>query len=286
MAAIDEELTPPSGRNLAVPLVIALVLVALAVAGSAYGAKRTEEGVLVAAKRTTTTADPEAPVPGPPVARPVKAGTKITGDTPCPKADGSSPRADSFEKEPPPCIDPKKTYTATFKTSAGTIVASLDPTKKAANNFIVLARYHYYDGASFYQTIPNLDVVVGGNPHTQTEADPGPGYTFVDEPPGVTVDPETGRPKGPFTYTPGVLGMAPIEKEFDGGAKFFFGAGKNVAQLDQAGVYLAFGQITRGLEVAEKVLHSHVPCSPTDPECLSGGPNPAVVITSVTIQES
>src|SRR5687767_9996477 len=56
----------------------------------------------------TTTTVPGAPVdivlPG--------AGAAITGDTPCPAADGSAERTTSFEKAPPTCIDPAKSYTA------------------------------------------------------------------------------------------------------------------------------------------------------------------------------
>src|SRR5204863_8946034 len=79
-----------------------------------------------------------------PKAQPVPAGEKITGDTPCPKADGSSKRTSSFAKPPPMCIDPAKTYTATFDTTQGTIVVPLDTNKtpNTANNFAVLPPDH------------------------------------------------------------------------------------------------------------------------------------------------
>src|SRR5688572_5413942 len=35
-------------------------------------------------------------------------GASVTGDTPCPAADGSAERTTSFEKAPPMCIDPAK----------------------------------------------------------------------------------------------------------------------------------------------------------------------------------
>jgi cyclophilin family peptidyl-prolyl cis-trans isomerase len=218
----------------------------------------------------------------------VKAGAALTADTPCPKADGSSPRTDTFAKEPPTCIVAAKAYTATMNTTAGRIVIALDgSSKKAVNNFVVLARYHYYDGSALFQTIPEIDVVVGGSPKTQSVADPGPGYTITDPPPGTTTDPATGQPKGVFTYTEGVVGVPPTgEEPFAGGAQFFLAGGKNVSQLDAQGVYLVLGRITSGLDIVKRVLASHAPCNPTDTQCAIGGPAPAVTITSVTIQES
>ena len=51
--------------------------------------------------------------------------------------------------EPPPlCIDPDKTYVAKLTTSHGPIEITLDTQKtpNTANNYVVLSRYHYYDG--------------------------------------------------------------------------------------------------------------------------------------------
>src|SRR5205085_11626334 len=53
------------------------------------------------AKKVNTTT-PSTPVS----LKPVAPGASIAGDTPCPKADGSSPRTTSFAKPPPICIDP------------------------------------------------------------------------------------------------------------------------------------------------------------------------------------
>ena len=47
------------------------------------------------------------------------AGAAITGETPCPPADGSAERTTSFEQAPPMCIDPAKTYTATLDDHRG-----------------------------------------------------------------------------------------------------------------------------------------------------------------------
>ena len=48
------------------------------------------------------------------------------------------------------CIDAAKNYTAEMKTTKGTMTIELDPKRapKTVNNFVFLARYHYYDGFS------------------------------------------------------------------------------------------------------------------------------------------
>ena len=68
------------------------------------------------------------------------AGASITGETPCPPADGSAERTTSFEQAPPMCIDPAKTYTATLETTEGDIVIELDAANapETVNNFVVL----------------------------------------------------------------------------------------------------------------------------------------------------
>ena len=70
----------------------------------------------------------------------------------CPAPDGSSPRQTSFSGTPPMCIDPSKSYTATMETSIGTMVIYLDAAgaPNTVNNFVFLARYHYYDGLIFH----------------------------------------------------------------------------------------------------------------------------------------
>ncbi|MHB8328142.1 MAG: peptidylprolyl isomerase, partial [Acidimicrobiales bacterium] len=69
----------------------------------------------------------------------------------CPQADGSSPRRQKFEAEPPMCIDPTKRYTAEMVTSKGTLRIALDPlaAPRTVNSFVFLARYHYFEGIVF-----------------------------------------------------------------------------------------------------------------------------------------
>ena len=220
--------------------------------------------------KTTTTVAPATGTP--PKAKPVAAGKTITGDTPCPNADGSSPRASKFEKAPPICTAIVKKYTATFDTTEGKIVVDLDMTKtpSTTNNFVVLSRYHYYDGSAIFRTDPSIDIIQGGSPTTQSPQDPGPGYTIPDE-------------GGKFTYSAGDLVMARGADPNSASAQFFFVAGPKASNLDSQGTYVTFGKVSQGLDVVQKILGLHE-ADPTSQ--LGGGPSRVVTVKSVTITES
>ncbi len=97
-----------------------------------------------------------------------------------PAPDGSSEKRQHFDAEPPMVIDADKRYTATMVTSKGTIVIALDPiaAPRTVNNFVFLARYHYFDGIVFHRIIPGF-VIQGGDPEGTGRG--GPGYQFADE---------------------------------------------------------------------------------------------------------
>ena len=89
----------------------------------------------------------------------------MTTPIPCPAADGSSPTRREFDGPPPMCIDTSKRYTATMVTTKGTLTIALDPigAPLTTNNFVVLARYHYFDGIVFHRIIPGF-VLPGRGP--------------------------------------------------------------------------------------------------------------------------
>ena len=159
------------------------------------------------------------------------------GTSPCPKADGSSPKTEKFSAPPQLCIDPSKTYTATMTTDAGTMQIALDA--KAApmtvNNFVFLARYHFFDGLTFHRVIPGF-VVQGGDP--QGTGAGGPGYTFADELPAAGA------------YKIGSLAMANSGANTNG-SQFFIITGSDGVQLPPQ--YSLFGMVTSGIDVAHKI---------------------------------
>ncbi len=191
----------------------------------------------------------------------------------CPPADGSGPQVLDFDGPHPMCLDVSKQYTAVFDTTSGEIRIDLDVTNTpiTANNFAVLARYHYYDNTLLFRTDPSIGIIQGGAPHTNSPSDPGPGYTIPDEGSG-------------FTYEPGQIVMARTAAPNSASAQFFFAVNENTALLNNQGTYVVFGQMDEaGLAVAEAILASHVD---QPGNRLGGGPDPQVIVNSVTIEES
>ncbi len=178
-----------------------------------------------------------------------------------PAVDGSSPKQQTFEGEPPVVIDPAKRYVATMVTSHGTMVIALDPAAapKTVNNFVFLARYHYYDGVIFHRIIPGF-VLQGGDP-TGTGTG-GPGYKFADE------LPTAGR------YQVGSLAMANAGPNTNG-SQFFVISGADGVRLPP--LYSLFGAVVSGGEVVETIDALGSPGA--------GTPKERVVIESVTVEE-
>lgn len=88
--------------------------------------------------------------------------------------------AKQYAAYPAMVIDPKKKYTANFKTEVGDFSIELfaDKAPKTVNNFVFLARDGYYDGVTFHRVIKGF-MAQGGDP-TGTGMG-GPGYKFADE---------------------------------------------------------------------------------------------------------
>src|SRR5271165_4921228 len=78
------------------------------------------------------------------------------------------------------CIDPGKRYTAELVTSLGSVTIALDPVAapNTVNNFVVLARFHYFEGVVFHRIIKGF-MCQGGDPTGTGRG--GPGYKFADE---------------------------------------------------------------------------------------------------------
>jgi cyclophilin family peptidyl-prolyl cis-trans isomerase len=135
------------------------------------------------------------------------------------------------------CIDPGKTYTAEMVTTKGTMVIALDPiaAPKTVNNFVVLARYHYFDGIHFHRVIPGF-VLQGGDPTGTGRGDPG--YRFADE-----------LPK-PGRYELGSLAMANAGPDTNG-SQFFICIDDCQDKLQP--LYNLFGNVTSGIEVAQAI---------------------------------
>jgi len=182
--------------------------------------------------------------------------------TDCPAADGSSPRRTHFDEPPPMCIDPARRYTADMVTSLGTLTIALDPVGApvTVNNFVVLARHHFYDGVLFHRIIEGF-MCQGGDPEGTGRG--GPGYRFADELPR------------PGRYEVGTVAMANAGPNTNG-SQFFIVSGPQGTRLPPQ--YSLFGKVVKGLDVLARL--ESVPTGAGD------RPAEDVVIESVTITEA
>ncbi len=214
----------------------------------------------------STTASTAAAGSGTPVSLPTPVtGASITGETPCPNVDGSSPRTTAFAKAPPTCIDAGRAYAAEMQTSKGLITITLDADSAplTVNNFVVLARYHFFDTLPFHRIVRGF-VVQGGSPDATGAG--GPGYRFADELP-----PADG-------YELGAVAMANSGADTNG-SQFFIVSGD---PSSLAPSYTLFGEVTAGLDVVRDIDAAGLPGSDSD----AGKPTEVVTIQSVVIQES
>ncbi len=252
--------------------VVAFVLIALAIS---IFARRGDDTTVETADTTTTTATEstttestttESTAAAESTSTTADASTTTTAGAPFAYGTGAcptdaSPQTKTFAAAPKLCIDPAKTYVATFETTAGTVKVQLDTSRTpgTTNNFVTLARYKYYDGSLLFRTEPSIGIIQGGG-KTNTDS---PGYTIPDE-------------GGKFTYSVGDLVMARTPQPNSAGAQFFFGVQPAVENLNAQGTYVSFGKVIAGLDVLVKILASNN----------GGAPNPAVTVNSVTIAES
>jgi peptidylprolyl isomerase/peptidyl-prolyl cis-trans isomerase B (cyclophilin B) len=257
-------------------------LIMLGLVGGLLVNLNTDDGTTVATGDTddlglgssTTLGDlPQAPDPTEFLTSP---GEEITGETPCPAEDGSSPRTTRFEQTPPVCIEPDTPYAAVVRTTLGDFTVELDPESAPAsvNNFVVLSRYHFYDDVAFHRVVPGF-VIQAGDPlgdlyeTPEPENQPGvggPGYQFDDELPESIAD-----------YTAGSLAMANAGPGTNGSQWFVYVGPDDGSGMEQAGPnHPRFGEVVFGFDVIDAILQTVSP---------EGIPLEIVRITSVDIAQ-
>jgi len=166
-----------------------------------------------------------------------------------------------YNQCPPMEINPARDYTATIETENGEIVVELfaDQAPTAVNNFVFLARSGWYDRVMFHRVLPGF-VAQAGDPSGTGYG--GPGYAFGDE-----ISPDLAFDR------PGMVAMANSGADTNG-SQFFITLG-DTENLN--GKYTIFGQVIRGLDVAQS-LTARDPAQASD---LPAG----TLITTIWIEE-
>ena len=125
---------------------------------------------------------------------------------------------------------------ATIHTNQGAIELELfdDDAPKTVENFTKLVRDGFYDGVVFHRVIPDF-MIQGGDP-TGTGTG-GPGYQFEDE-------------INDHPIVRGTLAMANAGPNTNG-SQFFIVTAEATPWLD--GKHTAFGQVTNGLDVVDRI---------------------------------
>ncbi len=182
----------------------------------------------------------------------------------CPEEDGSSARATNFATPMPLCIDETATYIAQITTDKGDVTIELDANvaPNTVNNFVSLARYHFYDGVAFHRIIPGF-MIQGGDAVGAQPGIGGPGYSFEDE------LPEEGD------YQVGSVAMANSGPDTQG-SQFFIVTGDAGVNLNPA--YSLFGQVTEGMDVVTAI-------EATGSGDAAGTPSESSIIESIIITE-
>ena len=121
-----------------------------------------------------------------------------------------------------------------------------DIAPNTVNNFISLIKNGYYDGLIFHRVIKGF-MIQGGCPEGTGMG--GPGYSIKGEF-------ASNGFENNLKHTPGVLSMARSMMPDSAGSQFFI-MHKTSPHLD--GEYAAFGKVTEGLEVVDKI--ANVPTS-------------------------
>ena len=134
----------------------------------------------------------------------------------------------------------------TFEMENGDIMkAELYPeiAPNTVNNFISLVQNGFYDGLIFHRVIRGF-MIQGGSPDGTGMG--GPGYTIKGEfsQNGFAND---------LRHTEGVLSMARAMHPDSAGSQFFI-MHKNSPHLD--GAYAAFGKITEGMDIVNKIAET------------------------------
>ena len=161
------------------------------------------------------------------------------GSGECPPEEKPAKRPESFDDAPRRCLEDDVDYGAVVTTSEGTFTIDLleEEAPGAVNNFVVLARWGWFDGNDVHRVVRGF-MNQTGDPVGQPTGTGDPGYTIPDELPASLAE-----------YRPGTVAMANRGADTSGSQWF--------ACVDCSGLpspdYTIFGQVVEGQDVVQAI---------------------------------
>ncbi|HLX78774.1 MAG TPA: peptidylprolyl isomerase [Acidimicrobiales bacterium] len=229
--------TRQRARRVVITLIVAgaIVGVIILVSGGSSPKKAARSTTTTTSSTTSTTTSTTSPV----------SHTAIAPTCPPATALGAAKRVIAFTKQPPICIRRGVHYEATVVTDVGRFVIDLLPNAqlRAVNNFVFLARYHFFDGIIFHRVIPGF-VVQGGDP-TGTGSG-GPGYEWTGNTP-----PATCAAKADCYAAFDVAYANSGSSTKTNGSQFFIILPGGQTKLSPS--YTLFGRVVSGISVIERI---------------------------------
>jgi len=180
------------------------------------------------------------------------------------------PPAAKVRQPKEPGIEPLKETddVAVIATNFGSIVIRFFPeiAPNHVKNFIALAQSKFYDGTTFHRVIPGF-MIQGGSPNSK---DDDPANDGIGRGPRM-IDAEFSR----VNHVRGIVSAARGGDPNSASCQFFIMVAA-APHLD--GQYSAFGEVVKGLEVADKIVAL--------PRDKGDNPGKASLVKSVTIQKA
>ncbi len=157
-----------------------------------------------------------------------------------------------WSSPPAMAIDTNKQYSAVFHTNYGEFTVQLFAKESpvTVNNFVFLAKHHFYQNDTFFRIIQSFMVQTGDPQNLGTG---NPGYEFQDELPI----------KHP--YAKGIVAMANAGPNTNG-SQFFICTGKDSSSLNKSPNYSQFGKVIQNMNVVDKIAAIPVTTNPQSNE--------------------
>jgi cyclophilin family peptidyl-prolyl cis-trans isomerase len=210
-------------------------------------------------------------------------GAELDPDNPDATATEEAEEIQQFEGQPALSLESGVDYAAVIETEHGEITIDLleDEAPVTVNNFVFLVNEGFYDGQTFFRVIPDFLAQAGDPTGLGTG---GPGYSLNPQPqaePTATSSPSASPTAGESTVTPGptptpeggegqpepVLGL--VAMAFDNRTGEISGSQFFIVLADElnleADEYLAFGEVSDGLEILNQLTARDPQANPNAP---------------------